>query len=229
MKIFVASDESGVFDVAHNSVYTYGGLILFSNEERENLQRKYLSIERDVKIHEDLQASDEAKATVLSNKAKARLFRSLNGTQLFGGVVHQNLVNVNIFANKKSKQRYLDHVYKISLISKFQGFIANYLLNSDDVTCLSVCVDEHATATDGRYELRESLEQEFKFGTFNFEWTKWHPPIFRNIQQVTLSLVDSKTNTLVRAADIVANRVYHDALSNSLGKSRKNMTITAFP
>lgn len=85
MKIFVASDESGVFDVAHNSVYTYGGLILFSNEERENLQRKYLSIERDVKIHEDLQASDEAKATVLSNKAKARLFRSLNGTQLFGG------------------------------------------------------------------------------------------------------------------------------------------------
>lgn len=97
------------------------------------------------------------------------------------------------------------------------------------MTCLSVCVDEHATATDGRYELRESLEQEFKFGTFNFEWTKWHPPIFRNIQQVTLSLVDSKTNTLVRAADIVANRVYHDALSNSLGKSRKNMTITAFP
>lgn len=66
MKIFVASDESGVFDVAHNSVYTYGGLILFSNEERENLQRKYLSIERDVKIHEDLQASDEAKATVIS-------------------------------------------------------------------------------------------------------------------------------------------------------------------
>jgi len=28
-----------------------------------------------------------------------------------------------------------------------------------------IYVDEHVTATDGRYELREAIEQEFKHGT----------------------------------------------------------------
>ena len=138
MKITVYSDESGVFDVVHNRYYVYGGLILLSSKERENLQRKYLSIEKLVKQSEGLSNDQEAKASVLTNANKARLFRLLNHTELFGGVVEQGRVLERIFLDKKSKQRYLDYVYKISLKRKFQAMIRTGRLDPNDVTSLQI-------------------------------------------------------------------------------------------
>ena len=131
--------------------------------------------------------------------------------------------------NRKSKQRYLDFVYKVSLKRKFEFLIRMGRLNPADVTSLQVCVDEHATATDGRYELQEALEQEFKVGTFNYMWTQYFPPIFPNIQNVSLRLYDSKVNTLIRAADIVANHIYHDCMSGGKMQIKPNLHITNFP
>ena len=229
MKISVYSDESGVFDVQHNKYYVYGGLVFFSFDEESNLRRKYLSIERLVKRSSGLNYEQEAKATVLDNKSKSRLFRVLNNTELFGGVVVQPRVHEHIFLNRKSKQRYLDFVYKVSLKRKFEFLIRMGRLNPADVTSLQVCVDEHATATDGRYELQEALEQEFKVGTFNYMWTQYFPPIFPNIQNVSLRLYDSKVNTLIRAADIVANHIYHDCISGGKMQIKPNLHITNFP
>lgn len=229
MKITVYSDESGVFDVVHNRYYEYGGLILLSSKERENLQRKYLSIEKLVKQSEGLSNDQEAKASVLTNANKARLFRLLNHTELFGGVVEQGRVLERIFLDKKSKQRYLDYVYKISLKRKFQAMIRTGRLDPNDVTSLQIYVDEHATATNGHYELREALENEFKRGTYNSIWTKYFPPIFPKIQQVSLRLCDSKANTLIRAADIVANHIYNDFEFDLIRPDKPNLQIFYFP
>lgn len=35
MNIYVYSDESGVFDKAHNDYFVFGGLILLGTEERD--------------------------------------------------------------------------------------------------------------------------------------------------------------------------------------------------
>ena len=229
MKITVYSDESGVFDVVHNAYYTYGGLVFLSAFEIENLQRKYLSVEREIKELESLNFDQEAKASVLSNKYKARLFRVLNHTELFGGVVVQQFVHAQIFQNKKSKQRYLDYVYKISLRRKFESMIQSGRLDPSEVTSLQVFVDEHSTATDGRYELEEALEQEFRFGTFNTKWTRFFPPLFPNIQKVSLRLCDSKNNTLIRAADVVANHIYHAAIIDDVRCCKPNLWVSRFP
>lgn len=229
MKITVYSDESGVFDVVHNRYYVYGGLILLSSKERENLQRKYLSIEKLVKQSEGLSNDQEAKASVLTNANKARLFRLLNHTELFGGVVEQGRVLERIFLDKKSKQRYLDYVYKISLKRKFQAMIRTGRLDPNDVTSLQIYVDEHATATNGHYELREALENEFKRGTYNSIWTKYFSPIFPKIQQVSLRLCDSKVNTLIRAADIVANHIYNDFEFDLIRPEKPNLQVFYFP
>lgn len=45
MDIFVYSDESGVFDVKHNDIYVFGGLILLGKEERDVCARKYLAVD----------------------------------------------------------------------------------------------------------------------------------------------------------------------------------------
>ena len=73
---------------------------------------------------------------------------------------------------------------------------------------VGVC-QEHTTATNGRYELREALEQELKTGTYNMDYSLFFPPIFTNLKSVQLTFCDSKTTTLVRAADIIANRLYY--------------------
>ena len=76
--------------------------------------------------------------------------------------------------------------------------------------------DEHTTATNGRYELREGLEQEFKLGTYNMRYDKFFPPLFETMQGIDLKFCDSKKVALVRAADIVANRIYYMALNGKL-------------
>ena len=70
-------------------------------------------------------------------------------------------------------------------------------------------MDEHTTATSGKYELREALEQEFKNGTFNYNWAKFYPPIFPQLEGVELKFCNSSKATLVRAADVIANKIYY--------------------
>ena len=76
-------------------------------------------------------------------------------------------------------------------------------------------MDEHTTATDGRYELKESLEEEFKIGIMNFEYNTFHKPIFSNLHALSLKFCDSKDNTLIRAADVIANKIYYKAITDS--------------
>ena len=99
-----------------------------------------------------------------------------------------------------------------------------------EVERLYFFVDEHTTATNGIYELRESLEQEFRSGTYNFNYTSFFPPLFPNLQEVRLEFCNSSSKLLVRAADIVANHVYYLVTSDQLSAEKsQNLVITTFP
>lgn len=216
MNLFIYSDESGVFDKAHNDYFVFAGVIFGSKETKENAARKYLKAERTLREHRTFEQGTELKASKVSNKDKAKLYRSLNQLQKFGVIIRQEDVLNSIFSAKKSKQRYLDYAFKIAVKKKFEHMIRMRMLNPLDVDALYFFVDEHTTATDGRYELRESLEQEFRWGTYNHNYSLYFPPIFPNLKTVDVRYCDSKTVTLVRAADIVANRLYF--IANKQGK-----------
>jgi hypothetical protein len=136
-----------------------------------------------------------------------------------------------IFKSKKDKQRYLDYVYKIAVKRAFEFLIKKGEITPEDVEHLYFYVDEHTTATNGRYELKESLEQEFKNGTYNYNYGIFFEPIFKNIKSVDLEYCNSKNKLLVRAADIVANRVFYLAKNNKTLElvKIKNLNITRFP
>lgn len=214
MNIYIFSDESGVFDCKHNDIYVFGGIVLFSKEERDVCTRKYIHAERTLRESGRYKGVRELKATNITNKDKGELFRALSQYQRFGVVIKQKKVLSRVFDGKKDKQRYLDYAYKIGLKRLFESLITNGKISPDEVKNIFVCVDEHTTATNGIYELRQALEQEFKFGTYNATYSKFFPPIFNNLDSVTVDFCNSEKKTLVRAADIVANRLYYLACQN---------------
>lgn len=46
MNIFVYSDESGVFDAAHNEIFVFGGLIFLGADHRDKAARKFQAVEK---------------------------------------------------------------------------------------------------------------------------------------------------------------------------------------
>ncbi len=212
MDVYIYSDESGVFDKEHNDFYVYGGVVFLSKESRDVAIRKYRSAENTLKKNEKYKDCPELKACKLSNKDKSKMFRTLNNCIKFGVIIDQKKVLERIFWTKKDKQRYLDYAYKIGLKNCFKKLIQENILDTDDVRSLKVYVDEHTTATNGRYELREGLEQEFKNGTYNLRYDKFFEPLFPGLNSVNLQYCNSSKQVLIRAADIVANRIYYESI-----------------
>lgn len=208
MNIYIYSDESGVFDKEHNDYFVFGGLIFLGTEDKENWSRKYSSVERILRVNKGVAADYELKATQITNKEKGKLFRSLNGCYKSGVVIQEKNVLDRIYLSKKDKQRYLDYAYKIAVKRAFEKLIQDRIITPDEVERLYFYVDEHTTATNGRYELKEALEQEFRLGTYNYRYDTYYPPIFMKMKDVQLEYCNSKSKLLVRAADIVANKIF---------------------
>lgn len=184
MNIYIYSDESGVFDKEHNDYFVFGGLIFLGTEDKENWSRKYSSVERILRANKGVAADYELKATQITNKEKGKLFRSLNGCYKFGVVIQEKNVLDRIYLSKKDKQRYLDYAYKIAVKRAFEKLIQDRIITPDEVERLYFYVDEHTTATNGRYELKEALEQEFRLGTYNYRYDTYYPPIFMKMKDV---------------------------------------------
>ena len=221
MNIYVYSDESGVFDKKHNNYFTFGGLILIDNNEKEKCSRMYSNVERILRKNKKVSKQYELKAAHITNKEKSSLFRSLNNFYKFGVIIDQQKVLDRIFFSKKDKQRYLDFAYKISVKKAFQKLINENKINPDTVERIYFFIDEHTTATNGKYELKESLEQEFKWGTYNKEYSKFYPPIFNNMKNIKLEYCNSSSKLLIRASDIIANRIYFLARNKEINKISK--------
>ncbi len=231
MNIYVYSDESGVFDVAHNDFFVFAGVILLGKPSKDEWSRRYAHAEKVLRKKNHFPKNFELKATNLSNPDKYSLFRSLNQCNKFGVVIEQNKIIKRIFKSKKDKQRYLDYAYKIAVKRAFERMIENGSIIPTEVERIYFYVDEHTTATNGIYELQEALEQEFKFGTYNHNYMTYFPPLFKGMKEVNVKYCNSKNNYLVRAADIIANRVYYLATCEDKNALRKisNLNLIYLP
>lgn len=231
MNIFIYSDESGVFDKVHNDIFVFGGLIFLSKENRDTASRMYSKAEKDICKSAEYLRGKEAKACFLSNNDKGKLFRSLNSFIKFGVIIDQASVYDRIFSNKKSKQRFLDYAYKIAVKNCLESLINDRTIDPSGKHNMYFNVDEHSTATNGIYELHETLEEEFKYGIYNYDFGFYREPIFPNLNDLKVSFCDSKAKPLIRAADIISNKIYHKAVSNDYKylRTRNNLYIKYLP
>lgn len=230
MTIYVYSDESGVFDKAHNNIFVFGGIVLLSKEDRDIQARKYSKVEKIIQNIENLSEGVEAKASILSNKSKSKIFRSLNDVEKFGIVVHQKELSDEIFKKKEDKQRYLDWAYKYALKRKLEDMIKRKLIVPETVTTILIYTDEHATKSSGIYDLKKTIEQELIHGMHYDNSPFYRSPLFKNANEVKVTFCNSASNTLIRAADIIANRLYYLAVSDKLKDVElKNFNVVHHP
>nr|DAJ55801.1 MAG TPA: hypothetical protein [Caudoviricetes sp.]DAW29289.1 MAG TPA: hypothetical protein [Caudoviricetes sp.] len=228
MKIFIYADESGVFDVKHYDYYVFAW-VLCLGKETEDAARKYLAIEKILREKTYYSGLDELKAFNLRPKHKMQLYKSLNSFHRGSVVIDQNLVDKNIFAVKKTKQRFLDYAFKRGIKEHLMELVASGALRDVDVKHLRFALDEHTTATNGKYELKESLIEELKNGTFNYNYQHFFKPPFPGIESLNLKYYDSRSKTLIRAADIIANVTLHNATKGSLDKLEDRQFIMRLP
>ncbi len=231
LNIYIYSDESGVFDKEHNKYFVFGGILFLDRESSDICARKYSKAENDIRKKLHYSKNQELKASFLRNKEKGSLYRALNNYYKFGVIIKQDKVFDSIFKHKKSKQRYLDFAFKMAIKNCFVDLIENDIINPNENINLCFYMDEHTTATNRKYELRELLEEEFKHGTHNFECNKFFPPIFKNLGSVELNFCDSKNKTLIRAADIIANKIYHKCCANKIEdiENKNNLYLKFLP
>jgi hypothetical protein len=231
MNLYIYSDESGVFDKEHNDFFVFAGIICVDNLEKEIISRMYSNAEKTIRKNKGVESSFELKASKITNSEKDKLFRSLNKIHKFAVVIKQKDVLDRIYKSKKDKQRYLDYAYKIAIKRAFEALIKDEIIDSKTVERLYFNVDAHTTATNGRYELKEALEQEFKYGTYNLEYSIHYSPIFENLMEVELEYCNSASKLLVRAADIIANKVYYCVTNSKKSKldAIKNLFILNLP
>ena len=227
MDIYVYGDESGTFDAVHNDFFTFGGIVCLGREEKDRFIRRYLSIERAIMpLYPNL---PELKASNLKPEHKMSLFRATRGLARFACVIRQNRVDPRIMANKKSRQRFLDFAFKVALKRQLNHLIEIDRLEKGGFRDLVIAFDEHKTATNGRYELGESIAAEFKDGVIAHDG-HFIEPAFPEMGEVKTKFVDSRLHALVRASDIVANVVLHKAIEGRIGALPKgDVFVTRLP
>lgn len=229
--VCVFSDESGVFSIKKNRFFVLGGLILDTAHDEVGLvSRIYSAMETGLRKKAQYKNLEELKATALAPQDRRSIFSRLKPFRKFGVVIDLANVNPVVFSNKKSCQRYQDYSYVTGLRKAFISMMASRQLDYEEEIAFHFITDQHHTATDGEYELREMLVQLFKEGRFNEDFSIYSKPLFKNTTKVSLVLADSKKSILVRAADIIANRLYFEANKGSLPSLEdSNMVITRLP
>lgn len=212
MNLFIYSDESGVFDYTHNDFYTFGGIIFLSQKEKNEASHKFLHVENMIKDFYIYRG--EIKASNSSKKNKYKLLKSLDSYIKFGVVINLKMLDKNLYSYKKTKQRYLDFAYKLGIKNAINKMIENGLIKPIDIENIYIYCDEHTTSTDGLYELKESIETEFKYGIYNYKYNTFFAPTFPNINSIEVKYLDSKSSCYIRMADIISNYVYNNAKFN---------------
>lgn len=227
MNLYIYSDESGTFDAKHNEYFVFGGLVCIGEAEKEKYSHMYSHVE---KVVRKSNKSKEIKGCNTTKSQKSKLFRSLNEVHKFSIIIKQRQISKDIFSDKRHKQRFLDFAYKLVVKCCIKQLIDSKLLGVDEIDEMNFYCDEHNTATDGIYELKENLYNEFKIGTFNYNWNKFYEPLLPSLKNLNVYFCNSRNTLLVRAADIIANRIYHLCVVNELGFAKlNNFTVFYFP
>ncbi|MFZ7301455.1 DUF3800 domain-containing protein [Enterococcus gallinarum] len=213
-KVYMFFDDSGVLHKnAHSRHFVYAGLAFIGNESKESARRLYCSTLKRIRAQVNIEG--ELKACFLEPKHKYDLYRVLKNEHSMGLTVDIKRVHENILNEKNSIHRYKDYVLKRLIKARLNDFIAKGLLDPNEDILINICVDAQATATNGYYNFRDSVYEELKNGIINYNYGTFYEPLFFGKVEIHVRYCDSKSNYLVQASDILANRLWTSFFVNN--------------
>ncbi|MCR5236427.1 MAG: DUF3800 domain-containing protein [Lachnospiraceae bacterium] len=200
-------DDSGVMHKnAPGGYFVYAGYVFTSREELNHARRKYINANK--KLKESLGRSDELKAANLKPRHKRALYEAVKEYASVSVIVDLSRVYDYILKDKKSICRYKDYVLKRCVKNRLKRLIANGDINKDEDIEIHIYIDEQLTATNGYYDLRDSIREELQYGIVNFNYGITHPHVFDSNVIVNIEYCDSSRNYMIQASDILANRIW---------------------
>lgn len=205
--IYFFFDDSGVLHRnAPCKFFVYAGYVFSSREDLDRAKRKYINANK--KLRESSKMTGELKAARLNPTQKRSLFNCVRECDSVSVAVDISRVYDHILNNKKSICRYKDYVLKLCVKRKLQDMIQSGVLSSADSINLHIYIDEQLTATNGYYDLRDSITEELQHGIANFNYGTTYPKVFDGEVRVSIEYCESKNNYMIQASDIIANRIW---------------------
>ena len=227
--IYFFFDDSGVLHKNEPSgFFVYAGYVFLSRQDLEDAKRKYIHANKQIKLYTNRKG--ELKAAGLPVKHKRALFTPLQDCESVSLAVDISRVYESILSDKRAICRYKDYVLKRCIKSKLQDLIRRELLYPTEDVRLHINIDEQLTATNGYYNLRDSIFEELAYGISNWDYGTFHPNVFSGKVSVEISYCESKNNYLIQASDILANRIWTSYRTNNFKlRSISNHLSLTFP
>lgn len=230
-KINFYIDDSGVLHKNEPSgIFVYAGLCFIDDDQKQDASRRYHAVAKQIK--DNAHINGEVKANKILPKYKNSLFSTISSESLLYLKCKNSRMKSYVLSNKKSIHRFKDYALKRIIKEKIIRCVDQGLINTNEDIVINIMVDEQGTATNGYYDLQSSIYEELAVGITNFDYGTFFPPIFTNGTKVDVHVqfCDSEKNTLIRAADIVANRVWYSYIANKPNlRDFKNSTSLTFP
>lgn len=204
-EIYFYLDDSGVLHSNSNEqFFVYAGYVFLSHKEKDRALCAYRRASKKV----NPAPSTELKAHGAKGKTKRYLNSILKDYESLSCIVDKHRVYSKIINSKKSIHRYKDYCLKRVAKAKLLDMLSRKVISPDVPTTLRFFIDNQPTSTDGIYNLRESIHEEFSSGIQNFDYGVFYKPIFHEQLIVTTSFCDSRKQPLIQAADMLANSLF---------------------
>lgn len=201
-------DDSGVLTKKESSGYfVYAGYVFTSRNTLNTARRKYIHANKALK--KVLGRNDELKAASLTPNHKRALFNAVREYESVSVTVDISQVYNHILAEKKSICRYKDYALKRCIKNKLKALIADGIISKTEKIKLHIYIDEQLTATNGYYDLKDSIKEELQYGIINFDYGVKHQNLFDSNVEVVIQYCDSRENYMIQASDILANRIWN--------------------
>ncbi len=225
--IHIYVDESGVLSRnAQEDFFLYAGIVFYDNKVKNKIKRKYLTIEK--RITKSKEAGFEAKGSNLKIKHKNSLYRIVKNQTTF--VVETKISNIEskILDDKRSIQRFKDYMLCRIVKEVLRELISSGIIAKDEIINVNLQVDQQNVSSNGKYDLQETIRTELFIGKYTNRGN-YLPPVFSCKGNVKVTYQDSKYSTLIRAADIIANRKFYYKKNNKEFKLKDNHTYLKLP
>jgi len=233
-EIYISLDDSGKLTI--KEIYSvFAGIVFLSNQERNRfmgIYEKHIYKIRCGYCYKNSNHCDgkciELKSNQIKKKHHRRMLMSvISNYHTFAVVIKNRHVYKDRITDKHKKGKFLDFVQKMIVKDVINQLINQKKINPHKPIHLFLFFDEQPTKTDGKYNLESSIYEELINGMNNPDQQIFFKPILFSELKITLKYRDSKYNTDVQAADMVAGTVRR-ILLNDDSWSNKVKSIQGF-
>ncbi|MFI3261009.1 MAG: DUF3800 domain-containing protein [bacterium] len=223
--IYIYMDDSGKLS-EKEVCFSYGGVYFTNRDNRDNFKRLYTSFinENKCRLCKKIKCDnicEEIKSNNTKANFKRRIINMIKNNDLVKShsiTIYNEKIDKYVFKNRHTKGRREDYFKKILIKAIIKEEIAKKRINVKDDLEIIINIDDSKRASNGIYNLKESILEELKYGIVNFNYGTSFPPLIKGNLLVEINFVNSENNKLVQVSDFLVGYVNASLMHDNLKK-----------